>query len=328
MDKLCVVVPIYNVANYLPNSIRSLKEQTLKDFKVILVNDGSTDNSKEVAMELIGDDARFELVNKPNGGLSDARNYGMRFANSEYIYFFDSDDTLQTDCLKRCVEAMDKNNSDMVIFDYYQYWQSKDYKEVIENKYSEGIVTSLNQDPTLMVNIANAAWNKMYRLSLFKDNHIEYPKGHIYEDLGTTYRLLLHANNVCFVRKPLYNYIVDRVGNITSTINLTKCRDVLIMCALNSDYYKKQGAFEQYYEQLKYLSGINIIETLRKLIDVPYCDHVLAFIDDCFDYLQDNYLEYPRCIYNVKQRKNDWIYTNRYVLKVYLMIRSKLRRSE
>ena len=328
MDKLCVVVPMYNVAPYLPNSIKSIQNQDFTDFKAILVDDGATDNSKEVALELIKDDPRFTLVSKPNGGLSDARNYGMRLADSEYIYFFDSDDTLESDCFSKCIAALEKHDGDMVIFDYYQYWQSKDFKEVISNKYDENVVTNLQQDHQLMIKIANAAWNKMYKLSLFKDHNIEYPKGHIYEDLGTTYRLLLHAKKVCFVRQPLYNYIVDRVGNITSTINLHKCRDVLMMCSLNSDYYKQAGCFEQYYEELKYLSGINIIETLRKLINVPYCDQVLSFIDDCFDYLMDNYCEYPGCIYPIKQCKNDWIYTNRYVLKFYLMLRTKLRRAE
>lgn len=326
MDKLCVVVPVYNVKSYLSASITSLINQTFKDFKAIIVNDGSSDGSDEEVLRLIKDDARFQLVNKENGGLSDARNYGMQYADSEYIYFFDSDDILELDCLKRCVDALDETKADMVIFDYYQYWQSKDHKEVIANKYSEGGVVYLKDDPSLMTKIANAAWNKMYRLSLFKDNGIIYPKGHIYEDLGTTYKLLLCATNgITFIRRPLYNYIVDRSGNITSSINLEKCKDVLWMCQSNSMFYKEHDAFMTYYEELKYLSGVNIIETLRKLINVSYTSEVVSFIDACFDYLSNNYAEYPNCIYPLRSRKNDWIYTNRIILKSYLSMRNKLK---
>ena len=325
MAKISVIVPIYNVKEYLKTSIGSIKDQSFDDFECLLVDDGSTDGSGLLAEVLARGDARFTVYHKLNGGLSDARNYGLERAKGEFVLFFDSDDALDPKCLQYCFTAMKRDHLDMVIFDYNQNWVQQNRKEVISNKYPEGTVTSLGKDHALMTKIANAAWNKMYRRNLFMTTGIRYPKGHIYEDLGTTYRLLYHANRVGFIRTPLYDYTVDRSGNITSSINLEKCKDVLYEAKLNSDYYQKLGVFETYYEELKYLSGINIMETLRKCIQLPYDASVADFVDACFDYLKQNYTEFPSCIYDLTIRKDDWIYTNRYILKAYLMLRNKIK---
>lgn len=325
MTNINVVVPIYNVASYLENSIGSLMAQTLQDFKAILVNDGSSDNSLQIAQNLVGDDKRFIIVSKPNGGLSSARNYGLKYVDSKYVYFFDSDDTLEKTLLEKCVNKLEQDDSDMVIFDYNQYWVNRDYKEHIKNYYDQDCITSLKLDSSLMIHIANAAWNKVYKTSLFIDNNIRYPNGHIYEDLGTTYRLLLHCNKVSFIREPLYNYIVDRSGNITSSINLLKARDILFNCQYNISYYKKNNCFDKYYEQLKYLSGINIVETLRKCNQIPYNSEVKAFVKQCFNFLKENFNEYPNCIYNLNVRKDDWIYLHQSSCLLYLMLRNKIK---
>lgn len=321
MNKLSVVVPIYNVADYLKASITSLKDQSYKDLKCILVNDGSKDDSLNVAKSLIKDDDRFTIVSKENGGLASARNYGLKLVDSEYVYFFDSDDVLEKDCLKKCIEALDLNKADIVIFDYYQYHESNGSKEIIENKYPNNYLTNIRKDKDILTNIANCAWNKMYKTSLFKDNDIKYPEGHIYEDLGTTYNLLLKANNIVFIKDALYDYVVDRQGNITSDINLHKLEDILFECDKLVSFYKDNNEFNEYYEELKYLCGVNIIETLRKLINVKYSDNVSKFIDSCFNFLGNNFKDYPKCLYTINKRKGDWIYNKKLTTKLYLKLK-------
>lgn len=321
MNKLSVIVPIYNVADYLKSSISSIKNQTYRDFKCILVNDGSTDNSLNIAADLIKDDKRFSIVSKKNGGLGSARNYGLDMVDSEYVYFFDSDDILEKECFEKCVEALSKSKADIVIFDYYQYRLSDNSKELISNPIPNYYLSNINKDKSILTKISNCAWNKMYKTSLFKSNNINYPEGRLYEDLGTTYNLLLKANNVIFIKEALYDYVVDRTGNITGNVDLNKLADIIYECDKLVSFYKENNEFNNYYEELKYLCGINIIETLRKLINVKYSKEVGDFIDKCFYFLKDNFNDYPKCKYIIKKRKNDWIYSKPLTTKLYLKLR-------
>lgn len=159
MNKLSVIVPIYNVADYLKSSISSIKTQTYRDFKCILVNDGSTDNSLNIAVDLIKDDKRFSIVSKKNGGLGSARNYGLDMVDSEYVYFFDSDDILEKECFEKCVEALNKSKADIVIFDYYQYRLSDNSKELISNSIPNYYLSNINKDKSILTKISNCAWN-------------------------------------------------------------------------------------------------------------------------------------------------------------------------
>ena len=106
MPEVSVVVPIYNVAEYLPKCIESILAQTYPDYELILVNDGSKDTSPEIAEDYAKKDSRIRVIHKPNGGLSDARNEGMKYASGKYISFIDSDDFIEPDMLEKCVHAM------------------------------------------------------------------------------------------------------------------------------------------------------------------------------------------------------------------------------
>ncbi|MCH4207889.1 MAG: glycosyltransferase, partial [Solobacterium sp.] len=129
MPEVSVVVPVYNVEDYLAKCIESILNQTFKDFELILVNDGSTDHSLDVIRKYEQLDERIKVVNKPNGGLSDARNAGMAIARGVYIDFVDSDDSIEPDLLKECMEKFHETDADMVIFDVYQYYQKTNTRE-------------------------------------------------------------------------------------------------------------------------------------------------------------------------------------------------------
>ena len=118
--KVSVIVPIYNVEKYLKQSLHSLKHQTLKDIEVILVNDGSTDHSQEIAEKYVKSTPTFKLINKPNGGLSSARNAGMDIACGEYLAFVDSDDWVAFDMMEKLYDNAKKYDSDMVLSGFYR----------------------------------------------------------------------------------------------------------------------------------------------------------------------------------------------------------------
>ena len=322
MPEVSVVVPIYNVADYLPKCIDSILAQANREFELILVNDGSTDSSLDIIRKYEQQDNRIRIVNKANGGLSDARNAGMTIATGTYIQFIDSDDSIEPELIEKCLDEFHKTDADMVIFDVYQYYQKTNTREIIKNSYDGSRTYNLETNPEMMTRILNAAWNKMYRMSLFKDNHIIYPWGCYYEDLGTTYRLLARCRKVAFVNIPLYDYLKDRPGNITTQFNFSVYH-VLDMIKITIDDYKRLGIFDRYYEELKYLAGVNVLECLKKTRDVNDKKMTEKFVDVCFWFLHSHFPEFPKCRYKILREKNDWIYAHPQILKMYLAYRRK-----
>lgn len=319
--KLSIVVPIYNIENYLDKCLDSVINQSFKDFECILVIDGSKDNSYKIAEKYAALDDRFIVKYKENGGLSDARNFGMEKTKGKYIYFLDGDDYLCLNAMEKCVNKLDETDADMVIFDVIQHNIEDNTTEIIKNNFDENKLYSLQEDSTLLIKLLNAAWNKMYKKELFIKNDIIYPFGYYYEDLGTTYRLLLKCNKIAFINEPLYNYLADRPGNITSTFNMNAYH-VLDMVKINLDYYKLNGVYEKYYEELKYLGGINILENLKKTRNVSDVAMVDKYIDVCFYVIKREWPEFPKCKYNILRQKNDWVYAYKNILKLYLKTRN------
>lgn len=322
MPEISVVVPVYNVRDYLRKNIESILAQTFTDYELILVNDGSRDDSLSILREYEQKDARITVIDKPNGGLSDARNAGMAIASGKYIQFIDSDDFVEPQLLEKCWRKLEETGADMVIFDIYQYFLATGKKEVIANTYDENGIYSIRTNPELIVSIQNAAWNKMYRLSLFRDNDIIYPWGCYYEDLGTTYRLLARSDKVAFINEPLYDYLQDRPGNITHQFNFSVYH-VLDMVKLTLDDYKNLGIYETYYEELKCLGARNILECLKKTRNVNDKKMTEKFVQVCFWYIKNNWPEFPKCRYPILREKNDWIYANERILRLYLAYRRR-----
>ena len=320
MPTISIVIPVYNTQEYIGKCFDSLLNQTYSDFEMILVNDGSTDNSEQVCLSYVEKDTRIKLINKENGGLADTRNTGMASATGKYISFIDGDDYLEPDYLEKCISKLEETDADMVIFDVNQLHVSTGYTEVLTNPYDENNTYTLKENPEMITKILNAAWNKVYKLSLFKDNNIEYPKGFQYEDLGTTYRLLAKANKIAFVNKPLYNYLVDRPENLTSKFD-KRTYNVMDMMDININFYKQLGIYDEMKEELKYLGCVNILECLKKTrnsSDKQLCDD---FIDASFKYIYEHWPDFPKCKYQILREKNDWIYANPTRLKLYLSYR-------
>ncbi|MCR5449864.1 MAG: glycosyltransferase [Solobacterium sp.] len=322
MPEISVVVPVYNVRDYLRKNIESILAQTFTDYELILVNDGSKDDSLSILREYEQKDARITVIDKPNGGLSDARNAGMAIASGKYIQFIDSDDFVEPQLLEKCWRKLEETGADMVIFDIYQYFLATGKKEIIANTYDGSGIYSIRTDPELIVSIQNCAWNKMYRLSLFRDNEIMYPWGCYYEDLGTTYRLLARCDKVAFINEPLYDYLQDRPGNITHQFNFSVYH-VLDMVKLTLDDYKNLGIYETYYEELKCLGARNILECLKKTRNVNDKKMTEKFVQVCFWYIKNNWPEFPKCRYPILREKNDWIYANERILRLYLAYRRR-----
>ena len=314
--KFSIIVPIYNVEKYIEKCLDSISQQAFGDFEVICVNDGTLDDSITYVIDKMKNDKRFKLFNKQNGGLSDARNFGIRESSGEYLVFLDSDDFLEKNLLSLLAKEIDVSNTDCIIYDYYQYLIIDNSRVTIKNKFHEGRSYDLRKNKELLYSISNCAWNKCYRKSLFIENELQYPVGYLYEDLGLTYRLLYHSSNIRFINKPLINYLIDRPGNISTSVS-DKILDVIDMCQLNIDFIKKKQEFDKYYLELECLCRTNIVDNLRKVVRSNDKKLAIKFINKSFKFMKDNFGDKRVSLYRY-DKKCDIVYKYRYLCILYV----------
>ena len=204
--KLSIIVPIYNVRNFLHKCINSILNQTYKDYELILVDDGSSDGSSLICDDYKERDERICVFHKENGGLSDARNYGLDHSKGEYVAFVDSDDWIDNGMYESMMSAIVNNNADIVVCGHRVVTIDGMVEEtVVFNKPilytgTQATIEILKDDE-----IPSFAWNKLYKKSLFKD--IRFPKGRIYEDTAVVYRYFDIANSVYVLNETYYNYL-------------------------------------------------------------------------------------------------------------------------
>lgn len=223
MKKFSVVVPCYNVERYLPQCIESLCKQTLVDIEIILVDDGSPDNSGKICDEWAEKDDRIKVIHKANGGVSAARNDGMAAATGEYIIFCDSDDWLPENALESLYNEGKRTNADVVIGDIYQNLYGKN---TLARLYAEPFATSdrLFIDKMIQTDFYKTycpmpaktgpafgyggPWNKAVKLEMLHKCNINFDervKG-IYDDIIYTAYILANAKTVAYITTPVYYY--------------------------------------------------------------------------------------------------------------------------
>ncbi|MDD5952774.1 MAG: glycosyltransferase [Oscillospiraceae bacterium] len=243
--KITLILPVYNVQDYLPRCLLSIDRQTFRDFRVIAINDGATDRSPEILRDFAEKHPYCTVVHQENQGLAAARNTGLSLADGEYIAFVDSDDFLAPTFLQELYDACEKNDADIACcFCYYYYEELK--KRVVHPFRCHGVydrqqaIKKLLQD----LQVQSYAWNKLYKRTLFSDNHITYPTM-AFEDLATTHRLFQHARRVAVIDRPLY-YYVQRKTSILKTPNPKKINDFIRAAASVRISLAQSGDFPQY----------------------------------------------------------------------------------
>lgn len=192
-DLISVIVPCYNVEEYIERCINSIKSQTYSNFEVLLIDDGSFDNTKKIINKLIKKDSRFKYYYKENGGQASARNYGLDIAVGDYIAFVDSDDWVEDTYLEELYNALISKKVDIAICNI---------KRVYPNTIS---INEINDFNTINC-FYPAPWNKLYKKRVFKD--IKFPIGKLYEDLNAISKVIL-TFSYTIVNKELYNYAIN-----------------------------------------------------------------------------------------------------------------------
>lgn len=226
-----IVIPIYNVGKYLVPCIESILSQTCRNYEIVLVDDGSTDNSPEVCDEYAKNNENIKVIHKVNGGQSTARNAGFEVSVGEYVYFMDSDDYLvNKDVLSKIERCIKETHDDIVAFKFKKWFESSgqevdcsfNYKlKLPSHDYVTVCLQLTNKDA-----FYNAAWCKVVKRSVLVDNGIKFQVGIVGEDNDWGYQVALHAKTISLIDEPLYGYR-QRVGSVTKDITSKPLVDML-----------------------------------------------------------------------------------------------------
>ena len=211
---ITVVIPVYNVETYLERCLDSVLKQSYQNLEIILVDDGSTDTSGDICRIYAGRDKRIRVIYKQNGGLSDARNTGIEQANGKYITFIDSDDSVSDDYVEYLYSLITKYRVNIAVAAHKVLANDKPIEDLgLGHKSKKLSAKNALRDMCIDNGLTVSAWAKMYATSLFAQ--VRYPKGLIYEDIGTTYKLVLQCKYIAYGPKSIYNYY-KQAGTITT----------------------------------------------------------------------------------------------------------------
>ena len=314
MIKVSIIVPVYNVEKYINRCLDSLVNQTLKEIEIIVVNDESPDNSEEIIIEYQKKYNNIKYYKKTNGGLSDARNYGIKYASGEYIGFVDSDDYVNLAMFEKLYEKAHKENFDIVACNVDMV--SEDGASIQSVKSG---LKDFNNIKEAMINIYPSAWNKIYKKELF--NKILFKKGIWFEDVEFIYRLLPYIKAVGVIEDELY-YYVQRDGAITKTYD-ERLFDYIKNWNGIIEYYKKNNYYKTYYKELEYCYVRYLYATFIKQ-SLNYKDKEMfkKAVDEAIINVKNTFPKYRKNKYFYKSIKGIYlIIFNRFIANVLYLIK-------
>ncbi|MBO4590263.1 MAG: glycosyltransferase family 2 protein [Bacteroidaceae bacterium] len=227
--KLSVIVPVYNVAAYLPDCLRSLQQQNVDDMEVILVDDGSTDNSGALCDEIAAADPRFCVIHQRNGGLSAARNAGLDNATGDFISFVDSDDRLGSNSLRGNLRLFEANPSPDLIEYPVRIYEGSPQEHLLS--FDDATITSSSRTSVFADWIQRRgyehcyAWNKIYRASLWASRR--FPQGQLFEDTAVMPDIIRQCKAIRYSSRGCYHYM-SRQHSISRTWHYADCRQLFL----------------------------------------------------------------------------------------------------
>lgn len=215
---ITVIIPIYNSANTLSRCLDSILSQTLNDWELLLIDDGSTDKSRKICYEYAAKDKRIEVFHKKNGGVSSARNIGLDYAKGEWIAFIDADDCVKESYLANLLEHSQKK-VDLVI----SYAEIHNGDNINKESYPSKFVDDTNFDSMFIENDMNwhtSPWSKLYKRSIIEEHHLRFCEGmHIGEDAVFLYSYMLYSNQIYISNDTDYCYFAYNEGSLTKRVN-------------------------------------------------------------------------------------------------------------
>lgn len=305
MAKVSLIVPIYNSSGYLNKCVDSLLNQTLKDIEIILINDGSTDESEKIIKSY--NDKRIKYISKKNEGIGKTRNRGIKEATGEFIAFVDSDDYLNEHFCEYMYKKAHNDNCELVICNFFE-----DRGNLYGIKFKDFEDTSLKENPDLLNNINLGPCNKLYSLNMLKKNSIYFEENLKYEDAPFVVKAIKKAKKIGKINDYLTYYVIHENSETTTRDN--RIFDILEICKiiineLNDKAYKKQLTSLIAMILLDYCAQQRYIKERKKRKE---------FINKSYKMLNDLDKDWKKCDYAFKLNKiSRIIKTNKVMLLLY-----------
>lgn len=286
MPLISVVIPVYNVEEYLPRCMASVLAQSYGNLDIILIDDGSTDNSGHICDQYAGQDSRIRVIHKKNGGLSDARNKGIESAKGQYITFIDSDDSIDEDMIEYLYCLLKKHGCRMSLSSHYVVY-NREERAVAEKMPDEKLSDKeCIKRMCYQGSIDTSAWAKLYEISVFKT--IRYPKGKLFEDIGTTYKTFLECKEIACGYQAKYYYYIRPQSITTRAFNCKK------LDLLEQTDQMAEGVLRIYPELAKAVLSRQVyarFSTVNQMLDTEEYKEVR---DELIQYIKSNALSILR----------------------------------
>ncbi|MDO5553870.1 MAG: glycosyltransferase [Planctomycetia bacterium] len=286
--RISVIVPVYNVAEWLEECLDSILNQTFQDLEVICVNDGSTDNSPDILKEYAAKDSRITIIHQENKGLSEARNTGMKVAKGDYILFVDSDDYIAVNLCELAIQNADSTGADMIMFEYYTIDNGK--KTSLPLLQTNAVYTQDEERVKTVVENNWSVWKFLWKTSFLRTNHLHFIAGIHFEDVPFSIKAAVLANKLATINASLYYYRIREtsITNINKSSNFitlpcvfrmlwhdlytlqpsSECMNIIFEACINNMYWafhKLEGSSrQQFIANLKGSFPTEIIEYLKE----------------------------------------------------------------
>lgn len=296
-ELISIIVPVYNVEKYLKKCVDSIVNQTYKNLEIILVDDGATDNSGKICDELVELDNRIKVYHKKNGGLSDARNYGVERATGDYIGFVDSDDYIDAEMYEKLYEAIKKENVDVAecnlkivypektdLFTDQKYYQICNKQEYLEEYLK-------------IEKIFGSACVRLTKADIAKK--LKFPVGKLYEDTYYAYDLIGIVDKYVIVDNPYYNYLM-RENSITNAKFNPRIFDLIeIVEKFHTNVYKNYPSLKEAADCRKMYAYFSVLNSI--LLEEDFKNN--SFYKQIIDYFKEEYTKLLRNKYITRNRK-------------------------
>lgn len=314
MPKTSIVVPVYNVAGYVEGCVQSILAQSEQNFELLLIDDGSTDESGAICDALAESDPRIRVIHQENRGLGGARNTGIDAACGEYLLLIDSDDTILPETLERALLAAEREHAEIAVFGFFTAdEQGNRLGDFPCGLPTHGFVPSEQRDCLLT---SPCAWNKLYKRDLFVRTGIRYPSRVWYEDIRTTLKLFTQAERITGVDYLGYSYL-QRAGSIMNSGNLQ--RNVEIIEAFDDllSWFDAQKLTNEYERELCWLTAFHVYFTASvRVLRAEKADKSLAreLLKKFKTYTEEHFPNYQNSPYLARLSKSQkllWQLLNR-----------------
>lgn len=319
MPKISVIIPVYNVEEYLPKCLDSLINQTLKDIEIIVVNDGSPDNSEKIIKEYSKKDKRIVYIEKENGGQGSARNLGLKKARGEYVSFVDSDDYVELTMMEKMYYEAKNNKLDVVICGYKNINNGK-----TENYYvSKQIIQDTLDNKNSKIFNTVSPWCKIYNREFLLKTNITFIEEKVwYEDLPYSIKVLSQTSKIGFVNEPLYDYLI-RENSTMNNNKLLKNLDLIIQMDDVIKFMEDNKLWSDFYNEMEFIAIDNIlISGITRIIRANGDKEVKKeVINRYYEYIKTNFPNYKSNKYLSRLSNNRKIIYRLICLKQYFLVR-------